>query len=43
MLTARAYREPGTPAEALAELQRCAGREFDPTLITLFATLVSEH
>jgi response regulator RpfG family c-di-GMP phosphodiesterase len=43
MLTARAYRDPVTPAEALAELQRCAGREFDPTLVRLFATLLREH
>jgi putative two-component system response regulator len=42
MLTARAYRDPVSPAEALAELQRCAGREFDPSLIKLFATL-GEH
>jgi len=43
MLTARAYREPSSAADALAELQRCAGREFDPALIRLFTTLLGEH
>jgi response regulator RpfG family c-di-GMP phosphodiesterase len=43
MLTPRAYREPATPADALAELQRCAGHEYDPALIKLFATVLAEH
>jgi response regulator RpfG family c-di-GMP phosphodiesterase len=42
MLTPRAYREPVPPAEALAELQRCAGREFDPGLIKLVGTLLAD-
>jgi putative two-component system response regulator len=43
MMAPRAYREPVPPADALAELQRCAGREFDPGLIKLFTTLVAGH
>jgi response regulator RpfG family c-di-GMP phosphodiesterase len=39
-MTHRAYRDPVPPAEALAELQRRAGRDFDPGLIKLFASLV---
>jgi response regulator RpfG family c-di-GMP phosphodiesterase len=43
MMAPRAYREPVAPADALAELQRCAGRDFDPGLIKLFTTLVADH
>lgn len=39
LLTPRAYRDPMPPADALGELQRCAGREFDPFLVKLFASL----
>jgi putative two-component system response regulator len=42
MLTARAYREPVTPAEALLEIGRCAGQEFDPQLVGTFTALISE-
>lgn len=40
MMTARAYRDPVPPADALAELQRLAGRAYDPGLIKLFSALV---
>jgi response regulator RpfG family c-di-GMP phosphodiesterase len=43
MLTARAYREPATPTDALVELRRCAGQEFDPWLVDAFADLLTEH
>jgi putative two-component system response regulator len=41
LLAPRAYREPMPPADAIAELQRCAGREFDPGLIKLFVALLA--
>ena len=33
MVSPRPYREPVTPSEALAELRRCAGTQFDPGVI----------
>jgi HD-GYP domain-containing protein (c-di-GMP phosphodiesterase class II) len=38
MTTDRAYRKARTPQEALAEMQRCAGTQFDPRVV---AALVS--
>ena len=35
MTSTRAYRPPLTVAEALAELQRCSGSQFEPTLVAL--------
>lgn len=32
----RSYREPMTQAEALAELKRCAGSQFDPQVVRAF-------
>ncbi len=43
MLTARAYREPSTPADALLEVRRCAGQEFDPRLVDAFSELFAEQ
>ena len=40
MIEERAYRESLEPAEALAELERCAGSQFDPEIVALFATRV---
>jgi HD-GYP domain-containing protein (c-di-GMP phosphodiesterase class II) len=37
MTTDRAYRSAMPRAQALAELQHCAGTQFDPELVTLFA------
>lgn len=36
----RAYREPKTPEQALAELERCAGTQFDPKVVQVFKEVV---
>ena len=36
MTSKRPYREPLTPAAAVAELQACAGRQFDPQVVAAF-------
>ena len=36
MTSQRAYSEPRTPEEAMAELQRCAGHQFDPDTVAAF-------
>jgi diguanylate cyclase (GGDEF)-like protein/putative nucleotidyltransferase with HDIG domain len=33
MITKRPYREPRPPADAIAELERCAGTQFDPGVV----------
>jgi len=38
MTTNRAYRESLQPDEAFAELRRCAGLQFDPTVVDAFST-----
>jgi HD-GYP domain-containing protein (c-di-GMP phosphodiesterase class II) len=38
MTTDRPYRKARTPQEALAEMRRCAGTQFDPRVV---AALVS--
>ncbi|MGH3051177.1 MAG: HD-GYP domain-containing protein, partial [Gaiellaceae bacterium] len=37
MTSERVYRKPLTPDEALAELERCAGTQFDPAIVEAFA------
>jgi diguanylate cyclase (GGDEF)-like protein len=39
----RAYRPRRTTAEALAELERCAGTQFDPAIVAAFAAALAEH
>jgi diguanylate cyclase (GGDEF)-like protein len=41
MTTDRPYREAVTREQALAELQRCAGRQFDPMVVESFTRLVA--
>src|SRR6185312_2915418 len=38
----RIYKKAHTPAAALAELQRCAGTQFDPELVRLFVEAVQQ-
>jgi HD-GYP domain-containing protein (c-di-GMP phosphodiesterase class II) len=37
MTSDRVYRPKRTPEEALAELERCAGTQFDPEIVAAFA------
>ena len=36
MTSNRPYRAPWSPEDALEELERCAGRQFDPELVDAF-------
>ena len=42
MVTGRKYRGPRTKEEAIAELQRCAGTQFDPQIVNLYVKLLME-
>jgi diguanylate cyclase (GGDEF)-like protein len=37
MTSERVYRDPFTPGEALEELERCSGSQFDPAIVDAFA------
>jgi diguanylate cyclase (GGDEF)-like protein len=43
MLDERVYKRAMTLQDALAELRRCAGTQFDPQLVEVFCRLVSER
>lgn len=43
MTAARPYREPLSVEQACAELQRCAGSQFDPQVVQLFVEEVRKH
>jgi two-component system cell cycle response regulator len=42
MTTTRSYREAMPIAEALAELDRCAGTQFDPRVVAAFRTVLAD-
>jgi diguanylate cyclase (GGDEF)-like protein len=42
MTSNRPYRLAMTPRDALAELQRCSGTQFDPVVVTAFQAALSE-
>ncbi|MGI9861866.1 PocR ligand-binding domain-containing protein, partial [Moorella naiadis] len=43
MTSARPYREAFTPQQAYEELQRCAGRQFDPRVVEAFLGIPQEE
>ena len=43
MTSDRLYRRALPPEDALAELRRCAGAQFDPRVVETFAALVAER
>jgi len=43
MLSERPYKKPMSLPDALAELRRCAGSQFDPRLVEVFCTIVAEQ
>jgi signal transduction histidine kinase/HD-GYP domain-containing protein (c-di-GMP phosphodiesterase class II) len=43
MTSGRPYREPVDEGEAQAELQRCAGTQFDPRVVEEFARILAEQ
>lgn len=43
MTSRRPYREPMSVSEARAELQRCAGRQYDPQVVEAFLHILDEE
>jgi diguanylate cyclase (GGDEF)-like protein len=43
MISDRPYSTAKTTAQALAELRRCAGSQFDPAIVTLFEQIITER
>jgi HD-GYP domain-containing protein (c-di-GMP phosphodiesterase class II) len=42
MTTDRSYRKALPPAEAVAELQRCSGTDFDPAVVDALAAVLQK-
>ena len=43
MTASRPYRPAGSPEDALAELRRCAGTQFDPDIVEALAADIEEE
>ena len=43
MVSDRPYRKGRTTAEALAELERCSGTQFDPRLVRIFTEIINSR
>jgi HD-GYP domain-containing protein (c-di-GMP phosphodiesterase class II) len=43
MISARAYAPAKTIDEALAELRRCAGTQFDPDIVPIFEQILADR
>jgi HD-GYP domain-containing protein (c-di-GMP phosphodiesterase class II) len=43
MISNRPYSKPKTTDQALAELRRCAGTQFDPAVVDVFANVVADR
>jgi two-component system, cell cycle response regulator len=43
MTTERPYREPVSPADAIGELRRCAGTQFDPIVVDAFCSVIARE
>src|SRR3954452_22210692 len=43
MISNRPYSEAKTTADALAELRRCAGTQFDPAIVPIFEQIITER
>jgi HD-GYP domain-containing protein (c-di-GMP phosphodiesterase class II) len=43
MVSDRSYRPARTPADALAELRRCAGSQFDPEVVTVLGEALADR
>jgi HD-GYP domain-containing protein (c-di-GMP phosphodiesterase class II) len=42
MTSDRPYKEPRSIGDAIEELKRCAGSQFDPELVTMFLSVLAE-
>ncbi|MDF1537124.1 MAG: phosphohydrolase, partial [bacterium] len=42
MISDRTYRHSMRPQQALSEIERCAGTQFDPDLVPAFISVVSQ-
>ena len=43
MTADRPYRRPLSPIEALSELNRCSGSQFDPEIVKVFTKVLSKE